>query len=124
MLTYFTGHYKVPESGRFNPALQIGEEYRTKSDPDTIGMKRPDGERVDEDMALPSLFGFGILYVLAAFATILVVFAFSQGVFRGSTWKSLESESQRDASFSSRRENIQFSTAVELKNGLVQVLRK
>lgn len=104
-----------------NPALQIAEEDQAKSDPDPTDGKRTDGEGVDEDMALPSLFGFSVLYGLAAFAPILVVFAFSLGAFKRSVWKSFEKESQRDASFSQKRENIQFSTAVELKNGFVQV---
>lgn len=115
------GHYKVPESGRLNPALQIAEEDQAKSDPDPTDGKRTDGEGVDEDTALPSLFGFSVLYGLAAFAPILVVFAFSLGAFKRSVWKSFEKENQRDASFSQKRENIQFSTAVELKNGFVQV---
>ncbi|XP_057371090.1 serine/threonine-protein kinase/endoribonuclease IRE1-like [Daphnia carinata] len=118
-LTLF-GHYKVPESGRLNAALQIAEEDHAKGDPDPTDEKRLDGETVD-NMAFSSLFGFSVLYGLAAFAPILVVFAFSLGVFKGSVWKSFEKENQRDASFSPKQENIQFSTAVELKNGFVQV---
>jgi len=75
-----------------------------------------------EDNTSPSFLGVNVSYSLAVTAAVLVLFTIYRGGFNGSVWQSLDKESQQDASLRSNREHIQYSTAVELKNGFVQVL--
>lgn len=75
-----------------------------------------------EEKTSPGFLGVNVSYSLAVTAVILLLFTIYRGGFKGGVWQSLDKESQQDESLRSNREHIQYSTAVELKNGFVQVL--
>ncbi|EFX77192.1 hypothetical protein DAPPUDRAFT_305906 [Daphnia pulex] len=112
------GNHKVPESGRFNPAFQISDEAREKTESQMIN---EDVMNVEEKTS-PGFLGVNVSYSLAVTAVILLLITIYRGGFKGGVWQSLDKERrQQDESLRSNREHIQYSTAVELKNGFVQV---
>ena len=94
---------------------------------DTKGENLIGANVVAEDVTLTSFFGFSIFYFLAATTSVLsVIFIFKcyRGEFKGGVWKSIHFDSHHSASSSASGEVINYSTAIDLKNGFVQVNQK
>lgn len=98
--------------------MQISDEARGKSESKVIG----EDVISAEEEASSSFLGVRVSYSLGVTVVILVLFSFYRRGFKRSMGQSLDKESHRDSSLRSNTEHIQFSTAVELKNGFVQVL--
>ncbi len=127
MFSVLLGHYRVPESGRLNPALQISDEVREKMESDTKEKNLIDADKVAKDVTLASFFGISILYFITATASVLSVvfiFKFYRGELKGSIWQSLHVDSFHSASNNSKRDAVEYSTAIDLKNGFVQVCKQ
>lgn len=106
-----------------NPALQISdkandqEEYNIQND-------QYDSETTAEDVSWSSINGTRLMYgitVATIALSLLVIFMFSREGLKDTFLHSLHFDSQHNRSVSSKKQAVQFSTAIELKNGCVQV---
>lgn len=118
----FIGHYRVPDSGRVNPALQISDE--TNDETEANFENSQENSKITESGTWSTFKDIRLLYGIAFIAFVLslvFVFVFSRDGMREALLQSLNFDSKHSKASYSRRDPIHFSTAVELKNGFVQV---